>query len=178
MKTIKLIAILSFISIQTVFSQNWKPVTTSFGFMTKMLGVKVEGKFSGFQGSVIFDPEDLAKASISGTVEANSVDTENNLRNNHLKEKQEFFEVVKFPKIKMVSTKIEKNGKNYLGTFNLTIKSTTKALTIPFSAEIINDKIVLKGNTTINRKDWKIGGNTFGMTSDVVLNLTINAVKQ
>lgn len=95
--------------VQSSFSQNWKPISTSFSFTTKMLGIKVEGKFKGFQGNITFNPVDLENASISGTVEANTIDTDNNLRNTHLKEKDEFFEVVKFPKIKMASTKIEKS---------------------------------------------------------------------
>jgi polyisoprenoid-binding protein YceI len=172
-----LILFLCFTSLQTSFAQTWKPVSTSFSFTTKMLGIKVEGKFKGFQGNIIFNPADLENASISGTVEASTIDTDNNLRNTHLKEKNEFFEVVKFPKIKMSSTKIEKSGNGYVGTFNLTIKTVTKSLKIPFTADISNEKLVMKGTTTLNRKDWKIGGNTMGMSSDVTINLNINASK-
>jgi polyisoprenoid-binding protein YceI len=163
--------------VNSAFAQNWKPITTAFTFSTKMLGVKVEGKFKGFQGTVAFNPTDLVPSSISGTVESNTIDTDNNLRNSHLKEKSDFFEVEKFPKIKMVSTKIEKAAIGYIGTFNLTIKSITKTVKMPFTVEIINEKAIFKGSTTINRKDWKIGGNTFGLSSDVVINLSINAIK-
>lgn len=178
MKFTKILILFIFLLIfKSGFSQTWKPVTTSFSFTTKMLGIKVEGKFKGFQGNIIFNPAELETASISGTVEANTIDTDNNLRNTHLKEKEEFFQVAKFPKIKMASTKIEKSGNGYVGTFNLTIKTITKSLKIPFTADISNEKLVLKGTTTLNRKDWKIGGNTMGMSSDVTLNLTINASK-
>ncbi len=178
MKFTKTLILFLFLLIsKTGFAQTWKPVTTSFSFTTKMLGIKVEGKFKGFQGNIIFNPAELETASISGTVEANTIDTDNNLRNTHLKEKEEFFQVAKFPKIKMASTKIEKSGNGYIGTFNLTIKTITKSLKIPFTADISNDKLVMKGSTTLNRKDWKIGGNTMGMSSDVTLNLVINASK-
>ena len=78
-------------------------------------------------------------------MEANTIDTENNLRNTHLKDKDEFFEVLKFPKIKMASTKIEKSANGNICTFNLTIKSITKSLKIPFSVVIYNGKFVIKG---------------------------------
>lgn len=178
MKIIKIAIILVlFVNLQKGNCQNWKPVSTAFSFTTKMMGVKVVGKFKGFQGNIIFDEADLKNASISGTVEANTIDTDNDLRNKHLKEKSDFFEVEKFPKIKMSSSKIEKTATGYVGTFNLTIKSITKSIKIPFSADLTNDKISFKGIAQINRKDWSIGGNTFGMSSDVTLNLTINASK-
>lgn len=158
-------------------AQIWKPVSTAFSFTAKMLGIKVVGKFKGFQGNIIFNPADLENATISGTVEANTIDTENNLRNTHLKEKNEFFEVVKYPKIRMASTKIEKSGNGYIGTFKLTIKTVTNSLIIPFTADIANEKLVLKGSVNLNRKDWKIGGNTMGMSSEVTINLNINASK-
>jgi polyisoprenoid-binding protein YceI len=165
------------LSFQVSKAQNWKPVSTSFTFTTKMLGIKVDGKFKGFLGSIVFDENNLQAASISGTVDASTIDTDNSLRNSHLKEKEEFFEVAKYPKIKMASTAIQKTATGYVGTFNLTIKSITKSIKIPFTVNIDGEKATFKGTTQVNRKDWKIGGNTVGMSSDVTLNLTINASK-
>jgi polyisoprenoid-binding protein YceI len=165
------------LNLQIGNAQAWKPATSSIGFTIKMLGVKVEGKFKGFIGTVNFNPDDLSTAVISGTVEANTIDTDNSLRNTHLKEKSDFFEVAKFPKLKMASTKIEKTANGYLGTFNLTIKSITKPVKIPFTVDFKDGKAVFNGSTKINRKDWNIGGNTLGMSSDVTLNLLLNTTK-
>jgi polyisoprenoid-binding protein YceI len=164
-------------SSQIINGQNWKPVTTAFTFTTKMLGVKVEGKLKGFQGEIEFNPNNIEKASITGSVESNTIDTDNSLRNSHLKTKSDFFEVEKYPKIKMVSTKFEKSASGYIGTFNFTIKSITKSISVPIKVDIANDKAIFKGTTTINRKDWKIGGNTLGLSSDVTINFLINANK-
>lgn len=177
MKKLKLIFVIGIISVQFVAAQSWRATTTAIGFTAKMLGVRVDGKFKGFQGNIIFDSNNLNTASISGSVDAATIDTDNNLRNTHVKEKKEFFEVVKFPKLKMESTKIEKSGSGYLGTFNFTVKSITKTLKIPFTVDISGDKAVFKGNVKINRKDWGIGGNTLGMSNDVTLNLLINTTK-
>ncbi len=162
---------------QIVWGQNWRATTTAIGFNTKMMGVRVDGRFKGFQGNIVFDANNLTNASISGSVDAATIDTDNNLRNNHLKEKKEFFEVEKFSKIKMESTKIEKSGNGFIGTFNFTVKSITKTLKIPFTVDINGDKAVFKGNVKINRKDWAIGGNTLGMSTDVTLNILINTNK-
>jgi polyisoprenoid-binding protein YceI len=174
LRKISITIIISFM-FNFAFSQSWIPVTAGVSFTTKMLGVKVVGNFKGFKGDITFNPEDLNSASILGTVDAATIDTDNNLRNTHLKEKPEFFDVVKFPVIKMKSTKITKNGDKYLGVFNLTIKSVTKSVNIPFTAEITDGKAVFKGSATINRKDWSVGGSTFGMSNDVTINLIINA---
>ncbi|MES2794460.1 MAG: YceI family protein [Bacteroidota bacterium] len=178
MKNTIFVWLIVLLAVQMSLAQVWKPTSSSFGFTTKMLGIKVEGKFKGFQGIINFDPNELQNATISGTVEAATIDTDNSLRNTHLKEKSDFFEVVKFPKLKMSSAKIEKSAEGYIGNFNLTIKSITKTLKIPFTVNINNEKAVFKGSAKINRKDWNLGGNTFGMSNDVNINLLINAIKQ
>jgi polyisoprenoid-binding protein YceI len=177
MNNIKLVIAIVLFSLNLGNAQVWKPVSTAMGFTIKMMGVKVDGKFKGFEGVINFNPENLATSVISGTVEAATLDTDNSLRNTHLKEKSEFFEVVKYPKLKMVSTKIEKTATGYLGTFNLTIKTITKQVKIPFVVDVKGDKASFKGTTKINRKDWNIGGNTLGMSSDVTINLVINTTK-
>jgi polyisoprenoid-binding protein YceI len=82
--------IISWISIGTSYSQVWHPVSSNITFKIKMLGAEVIGKLSGFQGAIHFDPEHLAQSSIYGSVEANTIDTDNSLRNRHLKEKKAF----------------------------------------------------------------------------------------
>lgn len=177
MKISKISIFLVLCSFSGLFAQNLKVNSANMSFQTKMLGVKVVGIFKGFQGSVVFNPNDLGNASIQGTVDASTIDTDNNLRNNHLKEKADFFEAAKYPKLKMVSNKIERSTTGYVGTFQFTIKTITKTIKIPFTYTESGNLIVIKGTTTINRKDWKIGGNTFGMSEDVVLNLVLNLSK-
>jgi polyisoprenoid-binding protein YceI len=177
MKIAKISIFLPLLFYTGLFAQNLKVNSANMSFQTKMLGVKVVGTFKGFQGSVVFNPNDLALASIQGTVDASTIDTDNNLRNTHLKEKSDFFEVVKYPKLKMVSNKVERYARGYIGTFQFTIKTITKTIKIPFTYTESGNLIVLKGSTNINRKDWNIGGNTFGMSDDVVLNLVLNLSK-
>ncbi len=160
------------------FSQTWQPVAANVGFSIKMLGANVEGKFKGLTANIKFDPENLAASSIIATVDASTIDTDNTLRNRHLREKTDFFDVAKYPKISMKSTKIEKTANGYIGYFDMTIKTVTKNIKMPFSFVKINEKATFSGSFTINRRDWAIGGNTLGMSNDVVINLTVNAINK
>ncbi len=175
----KVLILFLFVSLtNTIIAQNWKPVTAGVNFKMKMMGVSVNGNFKGFVGTLKFDPNDLANSSLVGTVDATTVDTDNNLRNTHLKEKEDFFNVAKYPKLKMKTTKIEKDGSNYIGYFDLTMKETTKNVKIPFIFKQDGEKATFQGSTVINRRDWSVGGGTFGMGDNVTFTITVNATKE
>ena len=57
-----------------------------------------KGAFTGMQGIVQFDPQNLAESSFSVCIDAASVDAGNNQRDKHLRE-EEYFDVVRFPDI-------------------------------------------------------------------------------
>lgn len=156
--------------------QVWQPVSASIEFNVKMFGLAVEGKFSGLTAAIKFNPETLMPGSIVAMVDAATVDTGNTLRNRHLREKEEFFEVAKYPKISMRSTRIEKSAGGYIGYFDMTIKSVTKSVKVPFMYSKVAEKAIFSGNFTINRRDWAIGGNTLGMANDVTIYLTVNTI--
>ena len=175
----KILTFALFLSLtNTVFAQNWRPITAGVSFKMKMLGTSVTGNFKGFVGTLKFDPNDLANSSLVGTVDATTIDTDNSLRNRHLKEKEDFFNVAKYPKLKMKTTKIEKEGSSYVGYFDLTIKEITKSVRIPFIFKQEGDKATFQGSTIINRRDWAVGGGTFGMGDNVTFTITVNSVKE
>ncbi len=172
MRTLPLLAALAFSSL--TYGQSWIPTAARTTFTAKMFGVKVVGNFKGFKGNINFDPSNLAQSSISGSVDAATVDTDNSLRDGHLREKDDFFQVEKYPRVTLKSTKIEKSGSGYVGTFDLTLKNVTKSLKIPFTFQESGSTATLEGSTELDRTDWKFGGNTLGMSDDVKLNLKVN----
>jgi len=101
---------------------------------------------------------------------------DNKLRDSHLKEKPEFFEPAKYPVLTLKSSSISKTADGYLGEFNLTIKNVTKPVKIPFKFTQNDKKGVFSAKFDINRKDWKFGGSTFGMSDKVTVSLSLNAV--
>jgi polyisoprenoid-binding protein YceI len=158
-------------------SQNWKPISAAISFKTKMLGATIEGRLSGFSGHIYFNPNDLTSVQFAGSVDAASIDTGNSLRNKHLKEKEEFFNVSKFPNLKMKSLRVEQDGVNYIGLFELTIKGIAKQVRIPFTFKQEGKTGVFNGQATINRKDWGLGGSVWGMSNEVLFFIRINTMQ-
>jgi polyisoprenoid-binding protein YceI len=176
MKTL-FVLIFQLIYSMSILAQSWKPAAATVNFKTKMFGMGINGSFKGLTGTVVFDANNLPAASINVSVDAKTVDTDNFLRNKHLREKEEFFNVIKYPTIAMKTTKIEKTPNGFVGYFDLTMKATTKNVKIPFSFVQTDNTGQFKGSVTINRNDWKVGGSTMGMSDDVTLTLQLNVVQ-
>ncbi|OPY91412.1 MAG: hypothetical protein A4E73_02035 [Syntrophaceae bacterium PtaU1.Bin231] len=103
------------------------------GFSVRhMMVANTKGTFSDVKGTVIADPNDLAKSSVEVTIAVASIDTNNADRDNHLRS-PDFFDVGKFPTMTFKSTKIEKRGDGYVATGILTIKAVSKEIALPFS---------------------------------------------
>ena len=82
------------------------PAHSKVGFAVKHMGVAtVRGEFGQFEGSVVIG-DDLAASTATGTVQAASVDTNQDGRDEHLRS-ADFFEVDKYPEISFTSTKLE-----------------------------------------------------------------------
>jgi polyisoprenoid-binding protein YceI len=174
-KSISILALI-LITSSVIFGQDWKPADGKANFTIRMLGANVDGKFGNLKANVRFSGNDPSY--ISATVDASTLDTDNSLRNKHLKEKEEFFQVDKYPTLTLTSTQIGKtaDGK-YQGTFRLTIKDVTKIIKVPFTFSESGNQGVLKSDFVINRKSWNFGGNTLGMADNVKVNLLLNVVK-
>lgn len=156
-------------------AQVWKPTSASVTFRAKMFGTAVKGSFKGFTGQLQFDPA-TGLGSLTATVDARTVDTDNALRNRHLREREVFFNVEKFPVIRMKSTRLEKTATGYAGTFDLTVKSTTRPVRVPFTFTTEGTKGTFVGTFSFNRKDFDFGGNTLGMSETVSVSLLVNTV--
>jgi len=144
---------------------------SSLKFTIKNLGFGVDGTFSGFEGSLSFDPQSPANSVFDVTVNSATINTDNSLRDSHLKE-DGYFDVKNNPKIRLVSTKI--TGKNGSYTFSglLTIKGKTKAISFPFTATTSGDGYLFKGTFKMNRRDFNVGGtSTVSDELDVNINL-------
>lgn len=159
-----------------VNAQNWKPVTAAVTFKIKhSLGATAEGSFKGFAGSINFDPMNLASASIKATIDVKSINTGINLRDNTMRG-DDYFDVEKYPRISMVSTKIEKTTKEneYIGYFNLTIKNVTKNIKIPFIFAQTNNKGTFTGSFAINRTEYKVGDKSALLGDTATIYITVN----
>jgi len=137
------------------------------GFKVRHMGlIEVPGFFRDFTGEVNFDPKDATKSTVTFKAMMTSVDTGVAGRDRHLRT-AEFFEVEKYPEMTFKSTKVEKKGKGWIVTGDLTMKGVTKSVSIPFGiagwlpeGERSGMKMGIAGETTINRRDFGVNYGT------------------
>ena len=143
-------------------------------FTIKNFGLTVDGTFSGVKGTILFDAKNIEKSEIELSLNSNSVNTNNKERDKHLK-KEDYFNVEKFPLITFKSTKLSKKiGLNkYLLSGNLTIKGITKTVELEITLSEKDSKLTLKGSLELNRRAYKVGGNSVVLSDNVKLNFLI-----
>jgi polyisoprenoid-binding protein YceI len=94
-----------------------------------MMVSTVTGRFKQASGKVLLDEANLTKSQVELTIKADSVDTDEPKRDEHLRS-PEFFDSKKFPNITFTSTKIVKGGAGYKVTGDLTIRDVKKSVTL------------------------------------------------
>jgi polyisoprenoid-binding protein YceI len=141
------------------------PNHTAAQFAVRHLGVStVRGAFTKVSGSATYDPSDPTKTSLEATIDANSVDTRVEMRDNDLRSPR-FFDVQKYPTITFHSkqTKVAGPGK-LLITGDLTIRGVTKevVLDVDGPATPIKDpmgkgqRMGASATTKVNRQDFGV----------------------
>ncbi|MBN8852166.1 MAG: hypothetical protein BGO55_00275 [Sphingobacteriales bacterium 50-39] len=144
------------------FSQQYKATDegSSIKFTIKNFGFETGGSFTGLQGMIGFDPGDVKKDSFDLSIDANTVNTDNNMRDNHLRE-EGYFDVQNYPRIRFVSTSVtvDRNA-HFTVTGQLTIKNTTREISIPFTATPKNGGYIFTGEFKLNRRDFQVGGSS------------------
>ena len=138
-------------------------------FAVKHLGINtVNGSLGTVTGKVNIDDKDITKSSVDVSIDPAAIYTGVAKRDGHLKS-PDFFDVEKFKAVTFKSTKFEKNGDKLKITGDLTIKGTTKPVTLEatLSAEGPHawpGKLVRAVSATgsINRDDfgltWQVPG--------------------
>lgn len=141
---------------------NIDPAHTTIGFRIRHMGIAfVEGEFDEFEGTINYDPSDIAATRANVTVQTNSIDTDVERRDNHLRS-ADFFEVETYPTMTFTTTEVQPTGPNSFRLIgDLTIKGTTKqvAFDVDAAGPIDTDngqRVGFHAETTINRRDFGI----------------------
>ena len=152
-------------------TKNWVLDTThsEVQFKIKHLMItNVSGSFNIFTVSAQTEEEDFTKAKLSFTAEVNSVSTNNEQRDTHLKA-PDFFDAEKFPQIKFTATKTESvdSDGSYELYGDLTIRDVIKnvKLSVEFGGVVKDPYGNTKAGFTIN---GKINRKDFGLTWSAV----------
>jgi len=111
----------------------WKidPLHTAAQFAVKHMMIStVRGEFKGVTGAVIWDDQDVTKSSVDVTIDAKTVNTGEEKRDQDLRSAN-FFEVEKFPTLTFKSKKVESAGAGKLKiTGDLTMHGVTKEVVL------------------------------------------------
>jgi len=161
---------------------------TTVEFKVRHFFTQVPGRFNDFSGTIHYDPEDVSSSKVELTVQANSIYTNNDQRDTHLRS-PDFFNVEKFPTLSFESTGVSGSGDDLQVTGNLTIHGVTKKVTVPvdFLGSMdtpMGTKAGFATEFTIDRKDYGItwnrtldqGGAILG--DEVTIGINVEANKQ
>lgn len=137
--------------------------TVSFA-VKHMLINTVRGKFREFTGVIQLEESDLTKSSVNVKIQTATIDTGFPRRDDDLRGPG-FLEVAKFPEITFVSSRVEKQGENYVLVGALAMHGVAKEVKIPFTYngkatdQVGVTRIGMEGSLVINRQDWGISYN-------------------
>lgn len=146
------------------------PAHSSVTFTAKhMMITTVRGSMTIADFDLTFDPDNHEASSVRVSLDAASIDTAQDDRDQHLRS-EDFLKTDEFPTIDFVSTRIERNGDGGSGKIHgdLTIRGTTRPVVLDaeFAGVVPNmqggERAAFSASTTINRED-------FGLTWNVTL---------
>jgi polyisoprenoid-binding protein YceI len=145
---------------------------------------EVTGNFNEFDIEAMAD-EEFSNPDFNVTIQAASIDTDNERRDNHLKS-EDFFEVEKYPTITFKTTSFEKTGENtFKLTGDLTMHGVTKPVTLDGKLNgIITDqrsqklKAGLKLTGSLQRADFNVGGSSFPIGEEVAITINTEMAQQ
>ena len=164
---------------------NWvvDPLHSEVQFKVKHLVIStVTGTFRNFEGGATTVQDDFNNAEIHFSLDVDSVDTNQEMRDTHLKS-AEFFDVETHPKIAFKSTAFEKvDDDEYVLTGDLTMKGITKPVTL--KAEYGgtakdaygNQKLGFEVTGKVNRKEFGLTYNALTETGGLALGEDIKLI--
>jgi len=119
--------------------------------------LSAHGFFGKWDAEVSLDATNWSASTVSLTIDATSLSTRVDMRDNHLRG-PDFFDVAKFPTIAFKSVSVTKVAEGKLDiTGDLTIRGVTKRIIVPATA-MFYDKGAgrFRGQFAINRKDYGV----------------------
>ena len=168
------------------------PAHTSVLFHVRHLFTSVTGRFERFDGTIDYDEKAPAKTRVSGTIDAASINTNVEKRDNHLRS-ADFFDVEKYPKITFESSGVtDSDASGHKGKMNGTLTMHGVSRPVVLDVSFLGkgkdpggkERAGFHATTTVNRKDFGLtwnkalesGGVLVG--DDVTIDLDVEAVRE
>jgi polyisoprenoid-binding protein YceI len=169
----------------------WKldPTHTLVEFSAKHLMITtVKGRIADVEGAIYIDENNPSKSTVEATLNAQSIDTRTDQRDNHLRS-ADFLDVEKYPQIKFRSTRVEGGREEFKLTGDLTIRDVTRPITLDVKFEGQQkdpwggERIGFSATGKFDRRDfgltWNVLLETGGLTvgNDIKVAIEVEAVK-
>jgi polyisoprenoid-binding protein YceI len=137
---------------------------SQINFVAEARFISAHGHFDKWDAEVQLDPAKIENSSFKITIEAASINTRIQRRDDHLRSK-DFFDVATYPQITLVSKKITKTGdRTYAVTGDLTLRGVTKQLDVEIT------QVFYENNRGRFRASFRINRKAFGITFDSKMN--------
>ena len=155
-------------------------------FQVRHFLTPVRGEFNDFEGVVVYDPENPAASRVEVTVQAASIDTDNERRDGHLRS-DDFFAAETHPTLTFKSKKVEQGADGLAVTGELTIRGVTKEVTVPVEVlGVMGDKAGFSTRFVVDRLDYGVswnnvldqGGAVLGDEVTIDLNFELDRQKE
>ena len=167
------------------------PIHSELGFKIKHLMItNVPGSFKKFEGEVETEGEDFNTAAIRLKADMDSISTNNEQRDAHLRS-AEFFDVEQYPDLNFESTRIDKeDAEHFILHGNLTIKGITHPVRLNLEYNGISqdpwggERAGFSVRGQIRRTDFGMHFNSvldtggIGLSEEVKINAEMQLVKQ
>jgi len=139
------------------------PTHSHIAFSVRHMGLSsVRGEFADYSAKFDVDGDDLTQSSIVLEIDASSIDTQNEDRDNHLRS-PDFLDVENHPRIVFESKDLKDLGEGrFEAVGDLTIHGVTKQVTLdlqvggPIEASAGSFRIGVEGEVTIDRQDYDV----------------------
>ena len=135
-----------------------EPNHSTVGFSISIAGfTRVTGKFNNFKIDVDYVDGDLSKSIIRAEIDASSIDTGIDARDDHLRT-ADFFDVEKYPTINFTSSKIFPYEDHYLAIGEFSMHGVSNEIVLPFKIMKQDGNTVgFSCRTSLNRIDYGVG---------------------
>ena len=143
------------------------PAQSEIGFVSKQMGVPVEGKFKKFDAQISFDAAKPETSKIAFTIDTGSASLGSPESDAELP-KAPWFSVAKFPQATFQSSAVKSlGGGKFEVAGKLTIKGNARDVVVPVALVQAGAVTTATGAFTIKRLAFKIGENEWADTSMV-----------
>jgi polyisoprenoid-binding protein YceI len=155
------------------FAQQVVPAQSEISFVSRQMGVPVEGRFKQWAAQIAFDPKNAAAGKVGFTIQTGSASFGSPETDAEVP-KAPWFNVAKFPTASFASSAIKPlGGGKFEVAGTLTIKGNAHAVTVPVTVTQAGGTSTATGSFAIKRLDFKIGEGEWTDTSMVANDVTV-----